>query len=147
MNKFFKNFWRKKPQDMSSIGRLLGIATLLLGGILFIGGIPALALASQSIVNANAAADSLPINLQTLPLPESTRILNSDGTALADLYQQNRVEVSIDQISKPMQEAILAIEDSRFYEHNGIDFRGTVRAYVTNQISGGVVQGGSTLTQ
>ena len=46
-----------------------------------------------------------------------------------------------------MQEAILAIEDSRFYEHNGIDFRGTVRAYVTNQISGGVVQGGSTLTQ
>ena len=147
MNKFNTNFWRKKRQDMSSIGRLLGIATLLLGGILFIGGIPALALASQSIVNANAAADSLPINLQTLPLPESTRILNSDGTALADLYQQNRVEVSIDQISKPMQEAILAIEDSRFYEHNGIDFRGTVRAYVTNQISGGVVQGGSTLTQ
>ena len=144
MNKLNSNFWRKKPQDMSSIGRLLGIATLLLGGILFIGGIPALALASQSIVNANEAADSLPINLQTLPLPESTRILNADGSALADLYQQNRVEVSIDQISKPMQEAILAIEDSRFYEHNGIDFRGTVRAYVTNQISGGVVQGGST---
>jgi membrane peptidoglycan carboxypeptidase len=98
MNKLIENFWRKKPQDMSSIGRLLGIATLMLGGVLFIGGIPALALASQSIVNANAAADSLPINLQTLPLPESTRILNADGTALADLYQQNRVEVSIDQI-------------------------------------------------
>ena len=109
MNKLIENFWRKKPQDMSSIGRLLGIATLMLGGVLFIGGIPALALASQSIVNANAAADSLPINLQTLPLPESTRILNADGTALADLYQQNRVEVSIGQISKPMQEAILAI--------------------------------------
>jgi len=147
MKNFFENFWRKKPQDLPGIGRLVGIATLMLSGVLFIGGIPAVAIASQTIVDANAAADSLPLNLQTLPLPESTRILASDGTPIADLYQQNRVEVTIDQISKPMQEAILAIEDSRFYEHNGIDFRGTVRAYVTNQISGGVVQGGSTLTQ
>ena len=142
-----KSFWRIKPQDVPGVSRPVGVATLLLGGVLFVGGIPALAIASQTVVDANAAADSLPLNLQTLPLPESTRILAADGTPIADLYQQNRVEVTIDQISKPMQEAILAIEDSRFYEHNGIDFRGTVRAYVTNQISGGVVQGGSTLTQ
>jgi membrane peptidoglycan carboxypeptidase len=125
----------------------MGVGILFLGLILTIGGIPALAIASQTIKDANTAADSLPLNLQTLPLPESTRILASDGTPLADLFQQNRIEVTIENISKPMQQAILAIEDSRFYDHNGIDLRGTLRAYFTNQISGGVVQGGSTLTQ
>ena len=147
MNKLYGNFWRKKPKNFSSIGQLLAISTLFLGLILFIGGFPTLAIASQTIKEANAAADTLPLNLQTLPLPESTRILASDGTPIADLYQQNRVEVSIDQISKPMQDAIISIEDARFFDHNGIDLRGTIRAYVTNQISGGVVQGGSTLTQ
>ncbi len=107
MKKFFDSFWRKKPQDLPGIGRLLGIASLFLGGVLFVGGMPALAIASQAVVDANAAADSLPLNLQTLPLPESTRILAADGTPIADLYQQNRIEVKIDQISKPMQEAIL----------------------------------------
>ena len=119
MNKLYGNFWRRKPKNFSSIGQLLLISTLFLGLILFIGGIPSLALASQTIKGANSAADSLPINLQTLPLPESTRILAADGTPIADLYQQNRVEVTIDQISKPMQEAIIAIEDSRFFDHNG----------------------------
>ncbi|MFZ9354504.1 MAG: transglycosylase domain-containing protein, partial [Candidatus Nanopelagicales bacterium] len=147
MNKLYANFWRKKPKNFSSIGQLLGISTLFLGLVLFIGGFPTLAIASQTIKEANAATDTLPLNLQTLPLPESTRILAADGTPIADLYQQNRVEVSIDQISKPMQDAIIAIEDARFFDHNGIDLRGTLRAYVTNQISGGVVQGGSTLTQ
>jgi membrane peptidoglycan carboxypeptidase len=147
MHKLYGNFWRKKPKNFSSIGQLLAISTLFLGLILFIGGFPTLAIASQTIKEANAAADTLPLNLQTLPLPESTRILASDGTPIADLYQQNRVEVSIDQISKPMQDAIISIEDARFFDHNGIDLRGTLRAYVTNQISGGVVQGGSTLTQ
>ena len=45
-----------------------------------------------------------------------------------------------------MRKAIIAIEDSRFYEHGGIDLRGTMRAFVNNQ-AGEDVQGGSTLTQ
>ena len=141
------SFWRKKPTDLKVLGSPTLVAILFAGLLIFIGGIPALAIAGASIKSANQAADTLPINLQTLPLPESTRILAADGTQIADLYQQNRIEVSIEEISKPMQQAIISIEDARFYDHNGIDLKGTIRALVTNQISGGVVQGGSSLTQ
>ena len=44
-------------------------------------------------------------------------------------------------------QAIIAIEDYRFYEHGALDLKGTLRAFVTNQASGGVVQGGSSITQ
>ncbi|MFL6137741.1 MAG: transglycosylase domain-containing protein [Frankiaceae bacterium] len=81
------------------------------------------------------------------PLPQRTHIVAADGSLIADFYYQNRVAVGISQVPPVMREAIIAIEDSRFYEHNGIDPKGALRALVTNQQSGEVVQGGSTLTQ
>ena len=52
-----------------------------------------------------------------------------------------------DQIAPVMKQALVDIEDSRFYEHNGVDVQGTVRALVTNLAAGSVQEGGSTLTQ
>lgn len=59
---------------------------------------------------------------------------------------ERRLPISFDKIPKHLQHAFISIEDNRFYEHGGIDYRGTLRALVTN-ITGGDVQGGSTITQ
>ena len=60
--------------------------------------------------------------------------------------EERRIPVSLDKMPKHLQEAFISIEDARFYEHGGIDIRGTARAlFVT--LTGGDVQGGSTITQ
>lgn len=99
---------------------------------------------------ANTAIDSFesfPTKLGDPILPQRTEILDAKGKRIAYLWEQNRVNVPLTDVSKHMQEAIVAIEDDRFYEHNGVDVRGTVRAFVSNQESGTLQQGGSTITQ
>lgn len=82
-----------------------------------------------------------------------TTIYNQEGETLLTLadYDSNRIYVSIDQIPKHLQDAFIAIEDERFYSHNGVDPRGIARAFfvgVKNIISGGnFSEGASTLTQ
>jgi membrane peptidoglycan carboxypeptidase len=90
--------------------------------------------------------NGIPSTLTKPPLPQRTVILASDGTKIATLYYQDRIEVPITEISQVMQDAIIAIEDSRFYSHHGFDLRGTLRALVSNA-TGSDVQGGSTITQ
>jgi membrane peptidoglycan carboxypeptidase len=92
--------------------------------------------------------DKLPLQLDTEPSPERTRILTRSGTTLATLYDQNRVELErLDQVAPVMRQAIVAIEDSRFFRHGALDLQGTLRALIANTSSGGVVQGGSSITQ
>ena len=81
-------------------------------------------------------------------LPVRSAILDRHGKVLAYYYPRNidRVPVTYSQIAPAMRQAIVAIEDSRFYQHGAIDFRGTVRALVNN-IEHQSVQGGSTLAQ
>ena len=92
--------------------------------------------------------DSLPSELVEPPLPQSSRIVASDGSTLAVAYfNENRVVVPLKRVPKVMRDAILAIEDERFYEHNGVDVRGLLRAVIRNSQAGEVQQGGSTITQ
>jgi membrane peptidoglycan carboxypeptidase len=91
--------------------------------------------------------NKIPANLVAEPLAQRTRLLGSHGTVLATLYDQNRVNVSLSEVAPVMRKAIVAIEDYRFYQHGALDLRGTMRAFVTNQTSGGVTQGGSSITQ
>ncbi len=142
-----RKFFRKIPANPLVILVPVLAVSLISGLLLAAAALPALALATRTVEQASLAVDTLPINLQQPPLPESSRILAADGTLIADLYEQNRVEVSINDVSEWMKLAVLAIEDSRFYEHRGIDIRGTTRAFLTNTIAGGVVQGGSSITQ
>ena len=82
------------------------------------------------------------------PLPERSVILDRNGNRIATLHgAEDRVTVPFSDIPVSMRQAIVAIEDRRFYEHHGVDYKGIVRAAVTNQESGSVTQGGSTLTQ
>lgn len=83
------------------------------------------------------------------PLPLTSIVTDSTGAPLARFFEpnQNRQAVTSDKIAPAMKAAIVAIEDRRFYQHNGVDWQGTIRALVANSASGDVVQGASTLTQ
>jgi membrane peptidoglycan carboxypeptidase len=96
--------------------------------------------------NSAQAFSNLPSDLTQVPLPQQNTLLDADGNVLAVLYAQNRIEVPLEEISPIMQQAIIAIEDQRFLNHAGIDFRGTLRASISTG-AGGQVQGGSTITQ
>ncbi|MGA8247399.1 MAG: penicillin-binding protein [Nocardioides sp.] len=91
--------------------------------------------------------EDLPANLRTEPLAQQTRIVDGAGNTIASLYDQNRINVPLSQISRKMVRAIVAIEDYRFYQHGALDLKGTLRALITNQANGGDVQGGSSITQ
>ena len=77
---------------------------------------------------------------------ESTQIYSKNGKLLTRLYKENRVYVPIEKIPNELKNAIVAIEDSSFYQHHGIDFWGIPRALVTNIKAGRIVQGFSTIT-
>jgi membrane peptidoglycan carboxypeptidase len=81
-------------------------------------------------------------------LPARSEIFGAHGNLIATYYPNHiyRVPVSYDQVSPYMREAIVAIEDSRFYQHGALDLRGSFRALMTD-LMGGQVQGGSTLAQ
>ena len=99
---------------------------------------------------ANSAIDSFesyPSALTEPQLKQRSIVKDANGKRIAYVYDENRVIVSAEDIAPVMEDAIIAIEDSRFYEHNGIDLRGTARALATNSQSGEIQQGGSTITQ
>jgi membrane peptidoglycan carboxypeptidase len=101
-------------------------------------------------LTAKAGADNflaLPADLEAGPPAQRSKILASDGTLLATMYSQNRVNVALSSVPLATRQAVIAIEDSRFYAHHGVDYKGILRAAVTNAGAGGVKQGASTLTQ
>jgi membrane peptidoglycan carboxypeptidase len=97
-------------------------------------------------------------NLQdSLPSPDelverssdqSTQILDREGKLLYTVYgDQNREFVSLDEIPEYTKWAVIAAEDIEFYQHKGIDYFGIAQAFIQNLRAGGVVRGGSTITQ
>ncbi|MER6123849.1 transglycosylase domain-containing protein [Streptomyces sp. NPDC001795] len=91
--------------------------------------------------------DDIPANLKSPQLSQRTTILDSNGGEIATVYSRDRTVVDLKDISPYMQKAIVAIEDSRFYQHGAIDLKGVLRALNQNAQNGGVAQGASTLTQ
>ncbi|MBO3674021.1 transglycosylase domain-containing protein [Streptomyces sp. NEAU-YJ-81] len=91
--------------------------------------------------------DGIPANLKTPPLSQRTTILDAKGGEIAKVYSRDRTIVKLNDISPYMRQAIVAIEDARFYEHGAVDLKGVLRAVNTNAQDGGVSQGASTLTQ
>ncbi|CAM5609133.1 peptidoglycan glycosyltransferase OS=Streptomyces alboniger OX=132473 GN=CP975_19200 PE=4 SV=1 [Streptomyces alboniger] len=104
----------------------------------------ALGLAAKGSVES---FDELPANLKTPPLSQRTTILDADGGQIATVYSRDRTVVGLKDVSPYMQKAIVAIEDSRFYQHGAVDLKGVLRALNKNAQSGGVSEGASTLTQ
>ena len=137
----------KAPRHLlRPIGMLLAfcvLAGVLVAGMAFPGAL-ALGLVSNE---AGDSVNSVSTDLATGQLPQTSTITDSAGAPIAYLFDQNRDPVPADEISPAMKAAIVAIEDRRFYQHQGVDWQGTIRAVVANSASGDVVQGASTLTQ
>jgi penicillin-binding protein 1A len=103
------------------------------------------------VVTACAQLEDLPVltdkDLKFKP-PESSKLYDRSGNLITTFHGvQNRTVVPLDRIPEVAQKAVLAIEDERFYEHEGVDVRAIARAMVANVRSGGIEEGGSTLTQ
>ena len=94
--------------------------------------------------NLNVKAD---LSKDILP-PASSHIYDSVGNEIAIIHAtENRVPVKIEQIPVNLQNAFVAVEDNRFYEHKGVDPRGLARAFYNNIIAQEITEGGSTITQ
>ncbi|OOC52639.1 peptidase [Nocardiopsis sinuspersici] len=84
-------------------------------------------------------------NLEIQPLAERVLLTDADGDPIAEVAERERDVVPLDEMSPWAPAALMAIEDERFYEHGGLDLRGTFRAAVRTAM--GNTQGGSTITQ
>ncbi|MFZ3578675.1 transglycosylase domain-containing protein [Virgibacillus sp. DJP39] len=89
----------------------------------------------------------LVVNEEDLILDVTTTIETKNGDIIAELYNENRTLVSIDDVPKHVQEAFIAVEDRRFYEHAGVDFQSVMRAVYRDLIAFSKVEGASTITQ
>ncbi|SER25753.1 penicillin-binding protein [Lentzea albida] len=130
----------------SGLGKLAGLCVLagaLVAGLLF----PATAtLGFVSNKISDQVQSTVAEMLNTGP-PLMTTVTDKDGAPIAHLYDQYRVRTPPDKISQHMKDALLAIEDRRFYDHHGVDWLASLRALARNNASGSVQQGASTLTQ
>jgi membrane peptidoglycan carboxypeptidase len=125
-----------------AIARLSALAGLIVAAIF----VPAAAFTAVTANNVSDAVVDLPLELKDIPAAQTTRLLASDGSLLAYFYEENRQDVPLDKISDDMKDALLSIEDTRFYDHGALDLKGTLRALVNNA-SDRQTQGGSSITQ
>ena len=102
--------------------------------------------ADRSSYKSAEMLDKLPAELNEEPMSTPSSILDQDGNEIATFYAEDRTPVELDQISDHMIDAIIAIEDERFYDHGGVDGEGLARAMVHN-VTSDTQQGASTLTQ
>ena len=123
---------RRRRRRSSTIARGLLLATLCLvvGGCTFVGGLLA-----------------APIDFAVAPPPTAALLLAADGRQLATIQpSERREDVKASDIPQVMRNAIISAEDERFLKHSGVDPLATIRA-AFRDLTGGVTQGGSTLTQ
>ncbi|HEX6135316.1 MAG TPA: PBP1A family penicillin-binding protein [Longimicrobiales bacterium] len=78
---------------------------------------------------------------------EATRLLDRDGKLFAELFEERRTPVQFETLPPHVGQAFVAVEDKRFYEHDGLDYRRIVSANLQNLLRGRITGGGSTITQ
>src|SRR3712207_1943141 len=132
-----------RAQVLAKLAATIILAGALVAGMLlpFVGGTGLAARNSASLL------DALPVELTDETPAGNTRVLAADGSLITHFYRDNRTPVPSDRIAPVMKQALVAIEESRFEEHNGLDVQGTLRALATNVAAGLVREGGSTLNQ
>ena len=134
---------RLKSTILAKLALTIAVAGALVAGLLlpWVGGTGIVARNSASLL------DALPVELTTRTPAGMTRVLAADGSLITFMYENNRPPLKSEQIADVMKQALVDIEDSRFYLHNGLDVEGTLRALARNLAAGQVNEGGSTITQ
>jgi membrane peptidoglycan carboxypeptidase len=141
---------RKSPlfDTATTFGRITaflgisGLAGVLAAGLL----VPVAAAAGTGASASIQFFEELPAELEREALAQPTKIVATDGSLIATLYEENRQPVTLDQVSPTMRDALISIEDYRYYEHGGVDLEGILGAIASN-VSNGTQRGASTITQ
>lgn len=126
--------------------RFLGVSVLS-GAVLAGLALPAVGALGLAAKGTAQGFDEIPSQLKRPPLSQKTTILDADGNTIAQVYSRNRTVVPLERMAVHVRQAIVAVEDARFYEHGAVDLRGILRALNRNLAEGGVAEGASTLTQ
>ena len=114
------------------------LLTLVVGGLSVVA---LVAIAAALIYPALPSLDALTDYRPKLPL----RVYSEDGYLISEFGEERRAYIKIENVPQNMKDAVIAIEDRRFYQHNGIDTKGVIRAAVNN-LTGGAKEGASTIT-
>ena len=103
---------------------------ILIGGFIYLNSLPPLEALTPS------------------PLAQTSRVYAIDGTLIAEFHaEENREIIDFDEMSQNIKDAIISVEDKRYYEHRGVDYKRILGALVADIRAGEIVQGGSTITQ
>ena len=132
-----------KSKKLWSLAGACVLAGVLVAGLLY----PVASGVGIASNRAASAVENVSSELLSGTLPEVTTMTDAAGTPIARLFDQYRYQVGYNDISPDMIRAIISIEDRRFLEHDGVDWKGTIRAFLKNSSSGEVQQGASTLDQ
>ncbi len=141
---------RKSPlfDTATTFGKIIaflgisGLAGVLAAGLL----VPVAAAAGTGASASIQFFEELPAELKREALAQPTKIVATDGSLIATLYEENRQPVTLDEVSPTMRDALVAIEDYRYYEHGGVDLQGILGAIASN-LSSDTTRGASTITQ
>lgn len=129
-----KQWWSdKKHRDLTM---KIALATSILG----------VTVLDSWLVTCGFGGCPTPRQIQTYEPDEGGRIFDRDGKLMGRLTIVRRLNVPIAQVPVHLRQAFIATEDRRFYKHHGVDWRGFIRAALSNIRAGGVRQGGSTIT-
>ncbi len=130
---------RRDHSPLTSAFSLI-ICGLLAGVVVAAAAFPVAAISGLATKSGIEAFDKLPTELTVQRTPQNTYIYTSDNkTQLAMIYDENRKDVTYEEIPKVMRDAIVAAEDRMFYQHHGVDYRGILRAFLNNK-SGATTQ-------
>lgn len=143
-----RRVWARAAGDPTIVTALL--VTILLAGLaVAFAMLPAFLLGGDVAAGLERRLQLAGASFSRLPgFPQRSTIYDRNGEVLANLFlDEDRTVVSIDEVAPIAQQAVLAIEDERFYEHGPLDFTGLARAVVLNLAAGEITQGGSTITQ
>ena len=138
------------PRRPAAVARAAGLFVLISAvcGLLIAGAVmPSVGAAWFTARTTEQGLEELPVAFDTPAQSQRSTVLDANGDVLAYFFEENRVYVELDEIAPIMRQAMVAIEDHRFYEHGPLDAQGTFRAFLANLAAGGVTQGGSTITQ
>jgi membrane peptidoglycan carboxypeptidase len=139
--------FHRRHARLRALGMLLIVAVPVAGALIagmLLPWVVGPGLAARSTANL---LSPLPTELAEGTLAGNTVVLAADGSLITFFYRNNRTPVAADQIAEIMKQALVDIEDARFYDHKGLDVEGTLRALAHNVAAGSVVEGGSTITQ
>jgi penicillin-binding protein 1A len=119
------------------------LTTILAGGLVVGLFLAALLLSTGILVDAQEFRSGIALR----DLQQRSTVFDSKGNVIARLGSLNREEVTLDEVPKILQNAVIAVEDKTFWTNEGVDINAVARAFVKNLTSGEIEQGGSTITQ